>query len=76
MKKLVAFFIIVQCVLQSCVAQVATTDRLPIDPLQIEKHIRFLASDELAGRKAGSEGEKKAAGYILSQLQSICCELL
>lgn len=30
----------------------------------LQKHIYYLASDELNGRKAGSEGQKKAAAYI------------
>ncbi|MEO0249993.1 MAG: PA domain-containing protein, partial [candidate division WOR-3 bacterium] len=37
---------------------------------EIEAHIKFLASDELAGRLAGSEGADKAADYIASEFKS------
>ena len=33
------------------------------------KHIEYLASDELEGREAGSEGEKKAATYVASKFE-------
>ncbi len=35
----------------------------------VESHIRFLASDELEGRKAGSKGCKLAARYIAEQFR-------
>ena len=35
-----------------------------IRPSDIQTHITFLASDELAGRETGTAGEAKAAGYI------------
>lgn len=38
--------------------------QVPIDSLQ--KHIKYLASKELKGRKAGSEGDSLAADYIKS----------
>ena len=36
---------------------------------QLLKHIEYLTSGELAGRKAGSEGERKAAQYLYDQLE-------
>jgi hypothetical protein len=30
----------------------------------LEDHIRFLTSDECAGRETGTDGEKKAAAYL------------
>lgn len=36
---------------------------------RIENHIRFLASDELEGREAGTAGERKASGYIIRYLR-------
>lgn len=36
----------------------------------LKKHITYLASDELAGRLAGSEGEKKAAKYVAESFKS------
>ncbi|MFI8379263.1 M28 family metallopeptidase [Leeuwenhoekiella sp. NPDC079379] len=35
----------------------------------IKKHIEFLASDDLQGRKTGSEGIDEAATYIIKQFQ-------
>ena len=40
------------------------------DPIsQINQDIAILASDSLAGREVGTEGEKMAAAYIVSQLE-------
>lgn len=41
------------------------------DIKKIEKHIRFLASDELRGRGTGTEDEIKAAKYISDQFKEI-----
>lgn len=35
----------------------------------LETHIKFLASDELEGRRAGTLGEQKAVDYIIAQYQ-------
>jgi len=35
----------------------------------LKKHVKFLASDELKGRKAGSEGDSLAAFYINGEFQ-------
>src|SRR4051794_38504130 len=35
----------------------------------IRAHVKYLASDELAGRGVGTNGEKLATNYIASQLQ-------
>ncbi|UJP65579.1 M28 family peptidase [Mongoliitalea daihaiensis] len=35
-----------------------------ITAADLEKHLRFIASDELAGRDTGTEGQKMAASYI------------
>ncbi len=40
-----------------------------ISAKEIISHIRFLASDELAGRKSGQEGCEKAADYIASHFK-------
>lgn len=37
----------------------------------LKKHIYYLASDELAGRKPGTPGIEKAAAYIAQQFQNI-----
>jgi len=38
---------------------------------QLKKDIGYLASDELEGRRTGSEGEKKAALYIVSNYRAL-----
>ncbi len=37
----------------------------------IKKHINFLASDDLKGRLAGSEGETKAASYLSAEFKKL-----
>ena len=37
----------------------------------LENHIKFLASDELEGRRAGTAGEQKAVDYIVAQYQAL-----
>jgi hypothetical protein len=37
----------------------------------IQNHIKYLASDELEGRRAGSVGEQKAVDYIVAQYQAL-----
>ncbi len=37
----------------------------------VESHIKYLASDELEGRRAGSVGEQKAVDYIVAQYQAL-----
>jgi len=36
----------------------------------LEKHIDYLASDALEGRRTGSEGERKAAAYIINEFEN------
>lgn len=38
---------------------------------EVESHIRFLASDELQGRRTGSEGNNTAARYIAEEIRSL-----
>lgn len=35
----------------------------------LRRHVEYLSSDELLGRKAGSKGETKAAAYLYDQLE-------
>jgi hypothetical protein len=48
--------------------QLRRADKVLIQNL--ENHIKFLASDELEGRRAGTPGEQKAVDYIISQYQN------
>lgn len=47
----------------SIIAQIATPTK-HVSPEHIEKHISYLASDELMGRATGSEGINLAANYV------------
>ncbi|MEK7406744.1 MAG: M20/M25/M40 family metallo-hydrolase [Acidobacteriota bacterium] len=42
-----------------------------IDPNRYLEHVKYLASPELAGRGAGTEGLEKAAAYIARQFRSL-----
>jgi aminopeptidase YwaD len=41
-----------------------------ITQFELKQHIKYLASDELAGRYPGTEGDKKAAEYIRNHFRS------
>lgn len=45
-----------------------------VSPTNIEAHIRFLASDYLAGRDAGSDGYEIAANYVAAQYRMLGLE--
>ena len=40
-------------------------------PGKLRAHVSFLASDELQGRGTGTEGEKLAANYLVSQFKKL-----
>ena len=40
----------------------------------LTNHIKFLASDELEGRRAGTMGEQKAVDYIIGQYQGLAIQ--
>lgn len=54
-------------------APAATAQALALQPAvtraEIEAHVRYLASDELAGRKTGTEGAVRAAHYLAEVLE-------
>jgi hypothetical protein len=61
------------------VTATAQTVKLPLPPAEatasitaseLKKHLSFIASDELGGRYTFSEGNRKAAAYLASQLAS------
>ena len=51
----------------SSVGRVSNSDNLTL----IRQHVEFLADDALAGRMTGSEGAKRAAEYIATQLAQL-----
>ncbi|MGK0139472.1 MAG: hypothetical protein ACI9DJ_002931 [Algoriphagus sp.] len=52
------------------------TPESKIMPSEVEKHIRFLASDELMGRKTGHAGNNTAARYIAEEFRSFGLEMV
>ncbi len=53
----------------------STTSKVPLSNEQLKSkvkvHITTLASDEYEGREAGTEGERKASGYITREFKKI-----
>ena len=49
--------------------KVKKTERLLIQ--NVQNHIKYLASDDLEGRRAGSVGEQKAVDYIVAQYKAL-----
>ncbi|MFT7436509.1 MAG: hypothetical protein ACI8UX_002309, partial [Psychromonas sp.] len=52
------------------------TPESKIMPSEVEKHIRFLASDELMGRKTGHAGNNTAARYIAEEFRSFGLDMV
>jgi Peptidase family M28 len=42
-----------------------------ISAADLEKHLKIIAADDMEGRDTGSEGQRKAAAYIISNLESL-----
>ena len=60
------FFIFFIFSFHNCFSQkIKKADKVIISSLQA--HIGFLADDKLEGRRAGTEGEKKASAYIIDE---------
>lgn len=60
-------------VLSGCTLAAAawgTVGETEITAEEILKHVKYLASDKLEGRRAGSRGDKKAARYITREFRS------
>lgn len=66
-KKFFILFLLIGGIAQA--QKLKKSDKLLIANLQ--QHIQFLASDELEGRRAGTQGEQKAAQYISNQFKEI-----
>jgi len=63
----IALFLLVLFPILSHAQGLKRADKLLIQNL--ENHIKFLASDELEGRRAGTPGEQKAVNYIIAQYE-------
>ena len=64
----IALFLVVLFPILLNAQKLKRADKLLIQNL--ETHIKFLASDALEGRRAGTPGEQKAVDYITSQYQN------
>ena len=64
----VCFIFIVSLLLVSAGAW-AQTSTPEITAEELKAHVKYLASDELEGRLAGTEGNRKAAAYIADQMK-------
>ena len=42
-----------------------------INTVELEKHLKILASDSLEGRETGKPGQKMAADYIMNHFKNI-----
>jgi Iap family predicted aminopeptidase len=73
MKKLILFFVFLSGVnLNTTYAQQAATNlpEFTLKKSEVEAHMRFLASDELEGRRTTDKGNNIAARYIAEQFRS------
>ena len=52
----------------------ALTQRIPVDTVAMDAHLRFLASDLLEGRAPATRGGRLAAEYIAAQFQALGLE--
>jgi membrane dipeptidase len=52
-------------------ARPSLTPQVKADGAKAFEHVRFLASDELAGRKSGTSGYAKAADYVAARMKEI-----
>lgn len=61
-------------VFTTCLINAQSTQKLPEFALKVsepESHLRFLAADELLGRRTGEPGNQKAAEYIADQFKKV-----
>lgn len=68
-------FVIVLCAVSASVA-CAQPDDSPFTAADFQRHVEFLADDNLAGRAPGSEGSALAAQYIIERLRKAGCSPL
>lgn len=71
MKKQLYSFLILLSLVVSISAQKAQPARVDALEVNLRKHITYLASDKLEGRRAGEKGATYAAGYIANQFAKL-----
>ncbi len=67
---LIIFIIIIGCTALITTAQENRVSSAEITSKELLQHVRYLSSDELAGRKTGEEGNRLAAQYIANEFAS------
>lgn len=66
----ISFLVLLLFIIQACSGNnESTSGNSAITANEIEAHIRFLASDSLKGREAGSPGEAIAANYLADRFR-------
>ncbi len=68
MKRSVTIFILSSLLLGGCGGSAYRTGNPSITPEELKEHVRYLASDSLQGRRAGTAGNVAAAEYVASRL--------
>ncbi len=64
-----SIFLSLVCILSLHAQKVPVYPEFSISSSTLEQHLRFLASDELRGRRTGTEGSAAAARYIAEQFR-------
>ena len=67
MRKLLVLFLSFVTVLAVAQGIDANTAAKAITAAGLKKHLSIIASAEMQGRETGTEGERKAAAYLISQ---------
>ena len=63
------FIVLVAFLLSRCSSEPPKSTSVEITVPELQQHIRYLASDKLAGRGSGSEGNRLAAEYIAGEFE-------
>lgn len=66
MRKLLLAFLLITSIAQAQVIDVATASKA-ITAAVLKEHLSVIASAEMQGRETGTEGERRAAAYLMSQ---------
>lgn len=66
MKKLLVIIISLVIIASTAIAQIKVNPDITVE--ELKEHIEVLSSDELKGRKSGTEESEKSAKYIIDQL--------
>ena len=66
MRKLLLAFLLITSIAQAQVIDVTTASKA-ITAAVLKEHLSVIASAEMQGRETGTEGERKAAAYLMSQ---------